>query len=170
MEGPQGDGERESSLRGQGRVMPVTGGGGCRTGAGPPAGLKSGHPPQHVDHRPPGKVHESKAREPAPPPCPVPDHPDRAPRRHEGEGCGGREAPAARQGGARQGPREGGSGGNAAAGVDPDAPVVPSCGSGVTAAVLNLALETLGSRQHRLYDGSWTEWGGATDTPVVTGS
>ena len=58
----------------------------------------------------------------------------------------------------------------AAAGVDPDAPVVTSCGSGVTAAVLNLALETLGSRQHRLYDGSWTEWGGATDTPVVIGS
>ncbi|MCD1643403.1 3-mercaptopyruvate sulfurtransferase [Aurantimonas coralicida] len=57
----------------------------------------------------------------------------------------------------------------AAAGVDPDAPVVTSCGSGVTAAVLNLALETLGSGQHRLYDGSWTEWGGATDTPVVTG-
>ncbi|MEF2549977.1 3-mercaptopyruvate sulfurtransferase [Aurantimonas sp. A2-1-M11] len=57
----------------------------------------------------------------------------------------------------------------AAAGVDPTGPVVTSCGSGVTAAVLNLALETLGNRQARLYDGSWTEWGGATDTPVVTG-
>ena len=55
------------------------------------------------------------------------------------------------------------------AGIDPDQPVVTSCGSGVTAAVLNLALESLGNRATRLYDGSWTEWGSAKDTPVLTG-
>ncbi|MEF2545556.1 3-mercaptopyruvate sulfurtransferase [Aurantimonas sp. E1-2-R+4] len=57
----------------------------------------------------------------------------------------------------------------AEAGLDPEAPVVTSCGSGVTAAVLNLALESLGNRQCALYDGSWTEWGLAADTPVETG-
>ncbi|HDZ75127.1 MAG TPA: 3-mercaptopyruvate sulfurtransferase [Aurantimonas coralicida] len=57
----------------------------------------------------------------------------------------------------------------AEAGLDPAAPVVTSCGSGVTAAVLNLALESLGNRQCVLYDGSWTEWGSAADTPVETG-
>ncbi|MBB4001283.1 3-mercaptopyruvate sulfurtransferase [Aurantimonas endophytica] len=57
----------------------------------------------------------------------------------------------------------------AAAGVDPDAPVVTSCGSGVTAAVLNLALASLGNADVKLYDGSWTEWGSAADTPVETG-
>ena len=55
------------------------------------------------------------------------------------------------------------------AGIDPDEPVVTSCGSGVTAAVINLALASLGNRQARLYDGSWTEWGSAEDTPVETG-
>ena len=44
-----------------------------------------------------------------------------------------------------------------------------SCGSGVTAAVITLALETLGHSANKLYDGSWTEWGGRSDTPVVTG-
>lgn len=53
------------------------------------------------------------------------------------------------------------------AGIDPAGPVVTSCGSGVTAAVVALALETLGNRDVRLYDGSWTEWGGKADTPVV---
>lgn len=53
------------------------------------------------------------------------------------------------------------------AGIDLDRPVVTSCGSGVTAAVLVLALETLGHRDVKLYDGSWTEWGSSTDTPVV---
>lgn len=57
----------------------------------------------------------------------------------------------------------------AEAGLDPQAPVVTSCGSGVTAAVINLALESLGNRQSALYDGSWTEWGAAADTPVETG-
>ena len=55
------------------------------------------------------------------------------------------------------------------AGVDLSRPVVTSCGSGVTAAVLTLALETLGHKDNRLYDGSWSEWGGRSDTPVVTG-
>jgi thiosulfate/3-mercaptopyruvate sulfurtransferase len=56
------------------------------------------------------------------------------------------------------------------AGIDLERPVVTSCGSGVTAAVLILALETLGHSDNRLYDGSWTEWGGLTDTPVETGA
>lgn len=55
------------------------------------------------------------------------------------------------------------------AGIDLSKPIVTSCGSGVTAAVLTLALETLGHTDNRLYDGSWTEWGGSPDTPVVTG-
>ncbi|MHB2264847.1 3-mercaptopyruvate sulfurtransferase [Aliihoeflea sp. PC F10.4] len=55
-------------------------------------------------------------------------------------------------------------------GVDLDRPVVTSCGSGVTAAVITLALESVGHRNNRLYDGSWTEWGGRSDTPVETGS
>jgi thiosulfate/3-mercaptopyruvate sulfurtransferase len=55
------------------------------------------------------------------------------------------------------------------AGIDLDKPVVTSCGSGVTAAVITLALESLGQKDNRLYDGSWTEWGGRSDTPVVTG-
>lgn len=58
----------------------------------------------------------------------------------------------------------------AAAGVDPLAPAITSCGSGVTAAVLLLALESLGNRKVALYDGSWAEWGGRTDTPVATGA
>jgi thiosulfate/3-mercaptopyruvate sulfurtransferase len=55
------------------------------------------------------------------------------------------------------------------AGIDLSKPVVTSCGSGITAAVVTLALETLGHTDNRLYDGSWTEWGGLADTPVVTG-
>lgn len=55
------------------------------------------------------------------------------------------------------------------AGLDLNKPVVTSCGSGVTAAVITLALQSLGHGDNRLYDGSWTEWGGMTDTPVVTG-
>jgi len=57
----------------------------------------------------------------------------------------------------------------AAAGIDPARPVITSCGSGVTAAILTLALTTLGARDHALYDGSWSEWGAAPDTPVATG-
>lgn len=55
------------------------------------------------------------------------------------------------------------------AGVDLSRPVITSCGSGVTAAVLNLALERLGHDTHSLYDGSWTEWGSYSDLPVATG-
>lgn len=57
----------------------------------------------------------------------------------------------------------------AAQGVDLARPVVTSCGSGVTAAVVTLALESLGHTDNKLYDGSWTEWGGRGDTPVATG-
>jgi thiosulfate/3-mercaptopyruvate sulfurtransferase len=56
------------------------------------------------------------------------------------------------------------------AGLDLDKPVVTSCGSGVTAAVITLALESLGHRDNRLYAGSWSEWGKYADTPVVAGS
>ncbi|MGY6709100.1 MAG: 3-mercaptopyruvate sulfurtransferase [Rhizobiaceae bacterium] len=57
----------------------------------------------------------------------------------------------------------------AEAGIDLEKPVVTSCGSGVTAAVITLALETVGHTDNRLYDGSWSEWGGLQDTPVETG-
>jgi len=56
----------------------------------------------------------------------------------------------------------------AASGVDPDKPVITTCGSGVTAAILSLGLAELGY-ESRVYDGSWTEWGGRDDTEVVTG-
>ena len=55
------------------------------------------------------------------------------------------------------------------AGVDLSKPVVTSCGSGVTAAVIMLALASVGHTDNRLYDGSWSEWGSRQDTPVVTG-
>ncbi len=55
------------------------------------------------------------------------------------------------------------------AGVDFSRPLVTSCGSGVTAAALLLALELLGKRDVRLYDGSWSEWGSRSDTPAETG-
>jgi len=56
-----------------------------------------------------------------------------------------------------------------AAGVDLARPVITSCGSGVTAAVLSLALERLGHRNHALYDGSWAEWGMYDDLAVAKG-
>lgn len=56
------------------------------------------------------------------------------------------------------------------AGIDLGKPIVTSCGSGVTAAVISLALETLGHKDNKLYDGSWSEWGARNDTPVVTGN
>lgn len=55
------------------------------------------------------------------------------------------------------------------AGVDLSKPVVTSCGSGVTAAIITLALHSLGHEDNTLYDGSWSQWGGRDDTPVVTG-
>jgi len=57
-----------------------------------------------------------------------------------------------------------------AAGVDLAAPIVTSCGSGISAAVLALALARLGRDDVALYDGSWTEWAGRGDTPVVVGA
>jgi thiosulfate/3-mercaptopyruvate sulfurtransferase len=56
------------------------------------------------------------------------------------------------------------------AGVDLERPVVTSCGSGVTASILTFAIEALGKPPGRVYDGSWSEWGARTDTPVVTGA
>lgn len=56
-----------------------------------------------------------------------------------------------------------------ASGLNLDKPVVTTCGSGVTAAVITLALHSVGHRDNRLYDGSWSEWGGREDTPIATG-
>ncbi len=57
-----------------------------------------------------------------------------------------------------------------AAGIDPDRPVITTCGSGVTAAVLALALARIGRDDWSLYDGSWTEWGAYEDLPVEKGA
>ena len=56
-----------------------------------------------------------------------------------------------------------------AAGVDLGKPAITSCGSGVTAAILNLALTVIGKDDHSLYDGSWSEWGQFPTLPVATG-
>ena len=55
------------------------------------------------------------------------------------------------------------------AGVDLAKPAITSCGSGITAAVLSLALERIGHRNHALYDGSWAEWGMYDDLQVAKG-
>ena len=57
----------------------------------------------------------------------------------------------------------------AAAGMDASKSPVTSCGSGVTACILNLGLVLAGLPEGAVYDGSWTEWGGRADTPVETG-
>ena len=56
-----------------------------------------------------------------------------------------------------------------AAGVDLTQPAITTCGSGVTAAILSMALKRLGHRNHSLYDGSWTEWGSFADLNIATG-
>jgi len=54
-------------------------------------------------------------------------------------------------------------------GVDLSKPVVASCGSGITASVLALALAEIGHRRTAVYDGSWSEWGADQSLPVETG-
>jgi thiosulfate/3-mercaptopyruvate sulfurtransferase len=57
----------------------------------------------------------------------------------------------------------------AKAGVDGTRPVVTSCGTGVTACIVSLGMRLAGLPEAPVYDGSWTEWGSRTDTPVETG-
>jgi len=56
-----------------------------------------------------------------------------------------------------------------AADIDLSKPAITSCGSGVTAAILCLAMERFGKTDHSLYDGSWAEWGAFPTLPVATG-
>jgi thiosulfate/3-mercaptopyruvate sulfurtransferase len=58
----------------------------------------------------------------------------------------------------------------AAAGADPNAPFVATCGSGVTANSLIFAAHLLGNHETRLYDGSWSEWGADPSTPKQAGA
>lgn len=52
------------------------------------------------------------------------------------------------------------------AGVDLDMPIITTCGSGLTAAILTFALDSIGKEPKGLYDGSWAEWGSRPDLPV----
>ena len=56
----------------------------------------------------------------------------------------------------------------AALGIDQQRPIVTTCGSGVTACTVALALHQLGAPDVAVYDGSWSEWGGRSDTPIAT--
>jgi thiosulfate/3-mercaptopyruvate sulfurtransferase len=55
-------------------------------------------------------------------------------------------------------------------GIDPTKPVVTTCGSGITAAILSLGLALAGQPDSGLYDGSWSEWGQDNGLPVDTGA
>ena len=55
------------------------------------------------------------------------------------------------------------------AGIDPKLPVVTTCGSGVTASILSLALAVLGQTNAAVYDGSWAEWGAENGPAIETG-
>jgi thiosulfate/3-mercaptopyruvate sulfurtransferase len=55
-------------------------------------------------------------------------------------------------------------------GVNLKKPIVTTCGSGITASLLALALARIGRPRTTVYDGSWTEWAARDDTPVVTGA
>lgn len=52
--------------------------------------------------------------------------------------------------------------------IDPNKAIITTCGSGVTAAVITLALNSIGHTNVQLYDGSWSEWGSKDDTPIET--
>ncbi len=56
-----------------------------------------------------------------------------------------------------------------AAGADLSKPAITTCGSGVTATILSLALERMGKTDHAVYDGSWSEWGAFPTLPIATG-
>jgi thiosulfate/3-mercaptopyruvate sulfurtransferase len=55
------------------------------------------------------------------------------------------------------------------AGVDLSQPVITSCGSGVSASLLWLALDSIGKTPKALYDGSWSDWGTREDAPIEKG-
>jgi thiosulfate/3-mercaptopyruvate sulfurtransferase len=66
----------------------------------------------------------------------------------------------------RLAPREAIAAAFTSAGVNLDKPIITSCGSGVTAAILTFALDSLGKEPKGLYDGSWAEWGSRPDLPI----